>query len=56
MSDPVTRADTAGVGAIWEEIQSRNSLVFQFPTGGDGVLGIAWSESDQRFYRLWECC
>ena len=23
MSDPVTRADTAGVGAIWEESQSR---------------------------------
>lgn len=41
---------------IWDEIQHRGVVVFEFSGGGDGVAAIAWSEDDQRFYRLWECC
>ena len=55
------RRDAVGDAAvsgeeIWQDMRRRGSVVFEFSPGGDGVTAIAWSEVDQRFYRLWECC
>lgn len=48
--------DSAAADEIWKEIQRRESKVFWVSIGGDGITAIAWSEADQRFYRLLECC
>ena len=41
---------------VWEEIQSREIVVFEYPRGGDGLTAIAWSPAQGRFHHLWECC
>lgn len=51
-----TSTDTTGAGGIWSQMLARDRIVFRFSPGGDGVTGIAWSDRDQRFYRLLECC
>jgi len=48
--------DTARAAAIWGEMQRTTITVFEFSPGGDGILAIAWSPRDKRFYRLMECC
>ncbi len=51
-----TPSDSARAISTWEEIKASNVTVFQYSPGGDGVKAIAWSQRDQRFYQLWECC
>lgn len=41
---------------IWEQMRRDRVTVFRFSEGGDALTAIAWSASDQRFYRLLECC
>ena len=48
--------DRSHAAAVWAEMQTAGVTVFRISTGGDGVTAIAWSPSEQRFYRLWECC
>lgn len=49
-------ADSRTAAEIWNEMRNRDLTIFQYSAGGDGLTAIAWSPSDQRFYRLWECC
>jgi len=49
-------SDTTGAVRVWEEMQRAGVTVFTFSPGGDILTAIAWSERDQRFYRLLECC
>lgn len=49
-------ADVRRGEAIWEDMQRRAATVYTYSGGGDGRTAIAWSELDQRFYRLWQCC
>lgn len=48
--------DLEKADAVWEDIQGRALVVFEYSGGGDGITAIAWSEIDRRFHRLWECC
>ena len=41
---------------LWDEIGTREATVFEYSAGGDGLVAIAWSESEQRFLTLIECC
>ncbi len=41
---------------LWDEMRTAGITVFEFSTGGDAVTTIGWSRTDQRFYRLLECC
>lgn len=50
------QGDVTRAASLWAEMQTAGVTVFEFSTGGDGVTAIAWSPSDKRFYRLWECC
>lgn len=52
----IAPGDSARGRKLWEEMQRAGVTVFEFATGGDGVTTIGWSATDQRFYRLWECC
>jgi hypothetical protein len=51
-----TPSDMARAVSTWQEIQQSNVTIFTYSPGGDRVRAIAWSERDQRFYQLWECC
>ena len=51
MSSDASRARTT-----WEQMQAAGVTLFQFSSGGDGITAIGWSATDQRFYRLLECC
>jgi hypothetical protein len=53
LGDPLDLSEAA---RRWEEIQRARVTVFTYSPGGDGATAIAWSNHDQRFYRLWECC
>ena len=48
--------DTAGAGAVWASMLTRDRPVFRFSPGGDLATAIAWSDRDRRFYRLLACC
>lgn len=48
--------DTLRAKAIWTEIQRSAVTIFEFSGGGDSILAIRWSASDDRFYRIMECC
>jgi hypothetical protein len=41
---------------IWEEMQAAGITVFEFSPGGDAIIVIGWSATDQRFYNLLQCC
>jgi hypothetical protein len=51
-----TPSDMARAASTWDEIQRSAVTIFTYSPGGDRVKAIAWSERDQRFYQLWECC
>jgi hypothetical protein len=53
---PDAPGDHSHAVTLWAEMQRAGVTVFEFSTGGDGVTAIAWSPSEQRFYRLLECC
>lgn len=54
--DSGSAVDEPRAAAIWKEILQGPAVVFEFSSGGDAVTAIAWSEAEQRFFRLWECC
>jgi hypothetical protein len=41
---------------LWDEIRRRGITVFEYSPGGDASFAIAWSESEQSFLTLVECC
>lgn len=43
-------------GRVWDELEAAGVMVFQYSSGGDGIGAIAWSDRDQRFYQLLQCC
>lgn len=51
-----TLPNSAAAAATWEEIQRSKVTVFMYSPGGDSIRAIAWSERDQRFYQLMDCC
>ena len=48
--------DSSSARRVWDEMRRAGITVFEFSTGGDGVTAIGWSATDQRFYRVLECC
>ncbi len=48
--------DRAGASLVWNSIKRRGGKVFEYSPGGDGIVAIAWSQKNERFYRLIECC
>src|SRR5688572_22973575 len=49
-------SDSLRAAAIWNEVQRAGLTIFEFSSGGDAIVAIAWSAADGRFYRLIECC
>jgi len=49
-------SDRPDASQIWDSIKQRGGTVFEYSPGGDGIVAIAWSQRDERFYSLIECC
>jgi hypothetical protein len=54
--DSLTTSELTRASAVWEEMRAAKVTAFEFSTGGDTATAIAWSPTDRRFYRLFECC
>jgi hypothetical protein len=52
----MTPNDLPRARMIWEEMQGAGITVFEFSPGGDRVMVIGWSATDEHFYNLLECC
>lgn len=49
-------SDSTRARMIWEQMQTAGITIFEFSPGGDAVMSIGWSATDQQFYNLLECC
>ena len=49
-------SDRTAASKIWDSIKLRGGTVFEYSPGGDAIVAIAWSRTNQRFYGLIECC
>lgn len=54
MASQMMPRDSARALVIWQQME--DAPIFSFSPGGDRVMLIGWSATDQRFYNLLECC
>ena len=56
ISHQMPRPDSTRARRIWEEMHTAGITIFEFSPGGDAVMSIGWSATDNQFYNLLECC
>jgi hypothetical protein len=56
MASQMMPRDSARALVIWQQMEDAPITLFSFSPGGDRVMLIGWSATDQRFYNLLECC
>jgi len=56
ISHEMTPSDTTRARMIWDQMQTAGITIFEFSPGGDSIMSIGWSATDERFYNLLECC
>ncbi len=56
ISHQMTPRDSSRARMIWDQMQTAGITIFEFSPGGDLVMSIGWSATDERFYNLLECC
>jgi len=56
IASQMTPRDPARALVTWQQMQAAPITLFSFSPGGDRVMMVGWSATDQRFYNLLECC